>query len=76
MKCPNCNYSLEAHTSIGDAAKPEHGDYSICINCTEYLKFDQDLHLVKATDAEVKKDPELYAVLSSVRHRILSNHRN
>jgi len=45
--CPQCNYFMDASTSIdGDEnVKPSPGDISLCIKCGAMLDFDDDMKL-------------------------------
>lgn len=45
--CPQCNYFMDASTSIdGDEdIKPSPGDISLCIKCGAMLDFDDDMKL-------------------------------
>lgn len=50
--CPTCGYATDhASEMLGDpkiAAKP--GDFSVCLDCGELLRFGKDLELVAAMD--------------------------
>ncbi len=40
--CPNCNYHFDAHQQINDRKKkPRIGDFTICINCGEILRYEK-----------------------------------
>jgi hypothetical protein len=41
--CPQCGYSLDAHTNTTGDGAPEVGDISVCIECASLLRFDSDL---------------------------------
>lgn len=52
-ECPFCGELLDAATPTENKNwRPEPGDISMCINCTSFLQFDEDLHLVGLTAAE------------------------
>lgn len=44
--CPHCGHLLDAATGFEDDAKPSPGDFSLCINCIEPLRFDDNLRPV------------------------------
>ena len=50
--CPHCFAGLSASTCITDAARPEPGDYTVCIFCASVLRFDErmDLQMSKLED--------------------------
>lgn len=53
--CPYCNTLLNATTSINNKKNnPKPGDFSICINCAEVIRFDQNLKLKKSSIEEAK----------------------
>ena len=56
--CPRCGYKIDAHSSLfgGDGRPPEHGDFSICLNCQSVL-----MYLAKnpfSTEVEIGFVPE------------------
>ena len=54
--CPNCNYKLDAHTSVADGEiVPKEGDGSVCINCGEILMFNADLKLELITNERLEE---------------------
>lgn len=73
-KCPGCGYSMELHTAIGgDTAErgPEWNDLNICLNCTQWNKFDSKLELVALTEEDkANMDPEMFEQMDSVTKRI------
>lgn len=52
-KCPNCDTVFDVVTAIykNGVHIPNPGDYSICIKCSSYLQFDEELQL-KALDTD------------------------
>ncbi len=47
-RCPSCYSKLDAATSMGDF-KPNVGDCSVCIVCSELLRYREGLKLEKLT---------------------------
>lgn len=46
--CPYCDVVLDSRREVsGKDIEPTPGDYSICVGCTNYLLYDDDLNLVK-----------------------------
>jgi hypothetical protein len=68
--CPKCGYNLSAATSdVG--ATPEPGDYSICIECYAFLRFDDNLKLIALTEEELDELPqEIFMVLIDARCKL------
>jgi predicted nucleic-acid-binding Zn-ribbon protein len=36
--CPKCGCRLDCHTGVNDAV-PQEGDFSICIRCGQFLRY-------------------------------------
>jgi hypothetical protein len=49
--CPWCGEKLDGAASLEDQT-PKPGDITICVECLNVSKFDQDLHLLKIEEAE------------------------
>ena len=44
--CPVCSHKLDAATATDNSGvMPSPNDVTICINCTSYLVYDEDLNL-------------------------------
>lgn len=51
--CPHCGKALDAATSTQDpGARPGPGDVSICIECTNWNKYNENLELEPFTEAD------------------------
>lgn len=72
--CPSCNtYVFDAHSSVmGDDARPEPGDFSICFSCGATLVFTGGLRLRLPTHSEFLESlsiPELVAARALIAER-------
>jgi len=54
--CPYCGHKFN-RASNPEGQVPTPGDYSVCIECSEILVFDDDLLLRKPTDKELEDVP-------------------
>lgn len=74
VKCPGCGYSMEFHTAIGEDLEnrgPEWNDLNVCLNCTQWNKYDSKLQLVELTEEERSSmDPILLQQMTSLSKRI------
>lgn len=52
--CPSCGGLLDGASGATGKQKPAPGDLSICLHCTEFLVFKDDLKLRKLTEDDVK----------------------
>lgn len=50
--CAGCGKQNDAHSSISEDAKPEHGALSICAYCGQVNTFDANLKLQKISQEE------------------------
>lgn len=69
LKCPNCNKGIEEATGINASVKPKEGDVSICIYCSSINKFNKDLTLRIANEAdiaELKEDKEGWEIIGKI----------
>ena len=41
--CPYCGYTTDAATSLEGERVPEPGDFSVCLSCGGWLRFEADL---------------------------------
>lgn len=56
--CPSCGCKLDAATNLADERRrPSPGDLSVCINCTSFLVFDDNLILRNLSPEETKQLP-------------------
>lgn len=54
--CPECGNILNAATAITNInVKPKCNDISICYKCGTILKFNKQLHLIKATEKDLEQ---------------------
>jgi len=68
--CPGCKRPLQAASSAGNSV-PEPGDFSVCFDCGQILRFAQDLTATAAAESELSLlEPAKRALLSSWRARI------
>lgn len=50
-KCPTCGLEWDGATEVNNnAATPTPGDFSLCINCGELMRYSAELELVRAGD--------------------------
>jgi hypothetical protein len=73
--CPHCQHKLDsAYSPSNPQAKPRPGDLTVCINCQEFLQFDNDLKVIKVTDelrAKIEQEsPGTYKELQRIRMAI------
>lgn len=47
--CPYCNATLDAATGINTEDKPSPGDLTVCVECQNICRFDENLQLRVAT---------------------------
>ena len=52
--CPHCGYSTNRTSPLTGARGPKPQDFTICLNCGEFLQFDDNLRMVKTTDADME----------------------
>lgn len=51
--CPHCNAKLDSRSEAsGTQVDPTPGDFSICVHCTNYLIYDDDLTLRKLNESD------------------------
>jgi hypothetical protein len=53
---PSCPHCLEVHkaaTALADGEEPGSGAISICLNCGELGRFEDDMSIRKLTDTEL-----------------------
>jgi len=71
--CPECDYEMDAATDVqqGNNARPSPGDVSICLKCTAFLEFDENLHLRTLPLAKLRDlPPEIRDLLHRVRRAV------
>jgi hypothetical protein len=53
-RCPGCGAKLDAARAVdADAASPDPGDFSICLDCGHLMAFDDQRMLRDLTDDEM-----------------------
>lgn len=53
VSCPQCGLLLSGATNAdGSPVPPEHGDFSVCIDCGNVSRFNRELVLVPCSLAE------------------------
>lgn len=76
-RCPHCGYLMDA-ASNADASKaaPVPGDYSVCLNCGEFLRFGSRLRLGRLTRQQLEDVPvDVLIELGRIRATILAMHK-
>ncbi len=68
--CPHCGFVANAATDLqgGSQPFPKPEDFTICVECSALLKFDQDMRLVMTTDGDL-------AELSAAQKKIIASFR-
>ncbi len=51
--CPDCFHKLDGVTSVGAEATPSPGDFTVCIECGNILRFADDMSLVLSNLMEI-----------------------
>lgn len=51
--CPFCFRVLNAATNLESKDEPEEGDFTICIDCAQVLRWDEKMQLMKASLEEI-----------------------
>ena len=68
--CPYCDSVLDARKEVsGQDIEPTPGDYSICVYCTNFLVYDDNLVLVKIKDDD-EMPQEVLDQLTNVKFQI------
>lgn len=74
--CPQCGDKLDMATSTTEAARPEPGDFSICLHCGTILRFDADLRCQRASAADFDQAPKVILALINklkfIREKVVS----
>lgn len=75
--CPSCGYHLDAASHTTDAdTRPTPGDYSVCINCGELLRFTEAMTVERLSGRELDdletQEPEVYAELWKASRTIIA----
>lgn len=59
IKCPSCGMKADGAVCVEDDTKrPKPGNFSVCFECTTFLKFADDLSLMVLTAEEMRELPE------------------
>ncbi len=56
--CPGCGAKLNGATSLEDSKAPNPGDYSVCLYCTAFLVFMEELAMRFMTEEELVELPD------------------
>jgi len=71
--CPTCARPIDAATGMLTDARPEPGDFSMCVTCGEILRYQEDLTVRKCEPLELN-DPGLgnaeRTVLTQISRRV------
>jgi hypothetical protein len=51
--CPYCSHKLDAVSSVGAEVTPEPGDFTVCIECCNVLRFDANMQLCKSALTDI-----------------------
>lgn len=51
--CPYCERVYAVTTSVGGKASPQPGSWAVCVNCAQFLVYDDDLTVRKPHQGEV-----------------------
>lgn len=54
--CPHCGYGTNRTSPLTSKSGPKPGDFTICLNCGEFLRFNDDLRMTKTTDFELTQN--------------------
>ena len=65
--CPSCSSRITGYSHPEGNMKANPGDYSICVYCSEILKFTKDLDLEIADPEEVAECADLLQVQKSMK---------
>lgn len=60
--CPRCGHMLNATSDPKDRGAPRPGDFSLCIECGEILRFDRQLRLKPVTPEMIEQLPKSTAL--------------
>lgn len=68
-ECPVCKHKIDrASETMEGGREPKGGDFSVCIYCTAFLRFEDDMTLRKATQADMDElPPEARQTMARVR---------
>lgn len=74
-KCPHCHELLDDYTAIeSNIDVPKEGDFSVCFECGEILRFGPELKLYSASQQDIDelmlKQPETYNMLVTAQKEI------
>ena len=58
-RCPFCRYEVSAASSITGGYRAKTGDYSVCLNCGNLLRFKPDLTVRESSVREFLDDGEV-----------------
>lgn len=72
-RCPHCNHSVDAATSVEEARKPKPGDITVCAYCGWICVFDSQIHLKNLGPWEMEwlaKNRTQYDLLLAIQKKI------
>jgi hypothetical protein len=76
--CPGCGKKLDSATNLTGGSGIDRGDYSVCIRCGTLLRYDQQLHVKKATKTELGelKSRNISAYLKLMKASVFIREKN
>lgn len=69
--CPGCRYRMDAATAAEGDHRPSVGDYSVCLNCGEILRYSAGLCLCRDTSNLADLDEEGRRTIRQARRLII-----
>ena len=75
QNCPNCDQSLDPNIGVeGESQTPLAGEFKVCTNCIELLKFDAALKFKIVVEPEIDalalEKPAEYRKIATAQSRI------
>lgn len=69
-ECPVCRYEMDAATCVErEKAEPSAGDFSVCLNCGEMLRFN-DILVLKPIPKDIEIHPKTKELLEKASNYI------
>ena len=68
--CKACGYQFDGAATIVGDARPNPGDYSVCLKCTDVAVFDEQLNVRPATAEEreaARTNPEVRRIIRAIK---------
>lgn len=74
-QCPACGYEMDAVTELTtEGTLPKPGDFSLCVKCSQPLRFDNSLKLIAISTFELARlsrhYPETIELLEKARAKV------